>query len=100
MIIIIIIIIIIITNNYRLNALYSSSHKFDVCGSVHLGNIYSDNINSDPTRCKLYSLFLSSSDLHVSGALCTQHLEYLLQRNNHSKPMAVRGSCTADDWCT
>jgi hypothetical protein len=30
--------------------------NFDVCSSVHLGNIM---FNSDPTRCTLYSLFLS-----------------------------------------
>jgi hypothetical protein len=31
--------------------------------------------NSSPTRCTLYSLFLSSLALHVSGAICTHHQE-------------------------
>jgi hypothetical protein len=29
--------------------------------------------NSSPPRCTLYSLFLSSLALHVSGAICTHH---------------------------
>jgi hypothetical protein len=32
--------------------------------------------NSGPTRCKLYSLFLSSLALNVSGAFCTHHQEH------------------------
>jgi hypothetical protein len=42
-------------------------YQFDICGSVHLGNMFI----SDPTRYTLYSLFLSSFALHVSGAICT-----------------------------
>jgi hypothetical protein len=32
--------------------------------------------NSGPTRCALYSLFLSSLALHISGAICTHHQEH------------------------
>jgi hypothetical protein len=32
--------------------------------------------NSGPTRCTLYSLFLSSLALHVSGAIRTHHQEH------------------------
>jgi hypothetical protein len=32
--------------------------------------------NSCPTRCALYSLFLSSLALHVSDAICTHHKEH------------------------
>jgi hypothetical protein len=32
--------------------------------------------NSDPTRCTLYSLFLSLLALYVSGAICTHHQEH------------------------
>jgi hypothetical protein len=31
--------------------------------------------NSGPTICTLYSLFLSSLALHVSGAICNHHQE-------------------------
>jgi hypothetical protein len=38
--------------------------------------------NSGPTRCALYSLFLSSLALYVSGAICTHHQEH----NCHVQP--------------
>jgi hypothetical protein len=47
--------------------------KFGVCGSVHVGKIYM--FNSGRTRCTMYSLFISSLVLHVSGAICTHHQE-------------------------
>jgi hypothetical protein len=33
-------------------------------------------LNLGPTRCTLFSLFLSSLALHVSGAICTHHQEH------------------------
>jgi hypothetical protein len=41
--------------------------------------------NSGSTRCTLYSLFLSSLALHVSGVICTHHQEH----NCHVQPEAV-----------
>jgi hypothetical protein len=46
---------------------------FDVCGSYILV-IYM--FNSGPTRCTLYSLFLSSLTLHVLGAICNHHYKH------------------------
>jgi hypothetical protein len=41
--------------------------------------------NSGPTRSTLYSLFLSSLALHVSGAICTHHQE----QNYRVQPLVV-----------
>jgi hypothetical protein len=43
--------------------------------------------NSGSTRCTLYSLFLSSLALHVSGAICTHHQEH----NCSVQPWVVYG---------
>jgi hypothetical protein len=40
--------------------------KFDACGSVHLGNIYC-MFYSGPTRCTLYSLFVSWVGVELWG---------------------------------
>jgi hypothetical protein len=46
--------------------------KFDVCGSVQLGNICFIQVQLDV----LYSLFLDNLAVHVSGAICTHHQEH------------------------
>jgi hypothetical protein len=39
--------------------------------------------NSSPTRCTLYSLFLSSLAVHVSGDICTHHLRSTTAAYSH-----------------
>jgi hypothetical protein len=54
--------------------------KFDVHGSVYLGNIYIFDWKSKEMHmdilCILYFAIIS---LHVSGAVCTHHQEHKLQ---------------------